>query len=549
MEYWTASDDECEAAGQDNNCRTTLEAFWDGNVYDGFQGERTRWDGVRGTFKVKAGWFHAPLIGSPGLYSTKGVSNFMMSAGGSWSIQTEDHLKKPKYNKRWWNLYGISTGQPSGDYEINPFDKTFKIIFDRASDESCTSVGLNSGCRSVITGDLVVNNMSSISEVFVSPKDIGLTNGGYYNEEGGYDVPTWAHGFILAEEENAAAICVGGRIAQKRYVTNMYGDQYNSSWTYINEEWVESNFTDPQLCPPTGCNGEYAIHAIACGVDESITYEELSEEYHSSNHNIGLSIDVDNGTSIKKSWDCTDIYGCGEPVTYSRWNIMYDDNSSNNGSINEGFGIETTSLTGTQQDCENNALISLEDVDYSNCSCVSPNISCPPGFNYDFNLDHCVYECPGLGEWNGMYSPPGCTTTLGDLNGDGIINVLDIVQMINWIFYGAPEYGELFRRGDLNGDGVINIVDVVILVNTVLGNAVQNNLSQIEINQIRSLKKSIKRYPNNLDKAVKDSIDILDRNVIDNWICPKSTKTVTEDCSQMSSQDQILWNEFKSGRK
>ena len=53
---------------------------------------------------------------------------------------------------------------------------------------------------------------------------------------------------------------------------------------------------------------------------------------------------------------------------------------------------------------------------------------------------------------------------LGDLNGDGIINVLDIVTMVNIVLNGG-DYNPL---ADLNDDGINNILDIVTLVNLVL---------------------------------------------------------------------------------
>ena len=53
----------------------------------------------------------------------------------------------------------------------------------------------------------------------------------------------------------------------------------------------------------------------------------------------------------------------------------------------------------------------------------------------------------------------------GDLNGDGMISILDIIILINMILDG--EYNGL---ADLNEDGVINILDIVIYRNIILGN-------------------------------------------------------------------------------
>ena len=59
-----------------------------------------------------------------------------------------------------------------------------------------------------------------------------------------------------------------------------------------------------------------------------------------------------------------------------------------------------------------------------------------------------------------------CGDSLGDLNGDGDYNVLDVVILVNCIL-GENCY-ENECDGDLNGDGYYNVLDVVILVSCVL---------------------------------------------------------------------------------
>ena len=51
----------------------------------------------------------------------------------------------------------------------------------------------------------------------------------------------------------------------------------------------------------------------------------------------------------------------------------------------------------------------------------------------------------------------------GDMNGDGTLNILDIVALINFVFNDNDN-----PFADLNDDGTVNIVDVVMLVNLVL---------------------------------------------------------------------------------
>ena len=56
--------------------------------------------------------------------------------------------------------------------------------------------------------------------------------------------------------------------------------------------------------------------------------------------------------------------------------------------------------------------------------------------------------------------------TLGDINGDGEINVSDVTALINKIL-GASDYSN--EVCDINGDGEINVSDVTALINMILG--------------------------------------------------------------------------------
>ena len=53
---------------------------------------------------------------------------------------------------------------------------------------------------------------------------------------------------------------------------------------------------------------------------------------------------------------------------------------------------------------------------------------------------------------------------VGDINGDDIINVLDVVVLVNLVL-SSSEYSE---NADINNDGILNVLDIVGLVNIVL---------------------------------------------------------------------------------
>ena len=56
----------------------------------------------------------------------------------------------------------------------------------------------------------------------------------------------------------------------------------------------------------------------------------------------------------------------------------------------------------------------------------------------------------------------------GDLNNDGTLNVLDIVQLANCILANNCADHENGCAGDMNNDGVFNVLDIVLLANCVL---------------------------------------------------------------------------------
>ena len=57
---------------------------------------------------------------------------------------------------------------------------------------------------------------------------------------------------------------------------------------------------------------------------------------------------------------------------------------------------------------------------------------------------------------------------LGDVNSDGLINVLDVVNIINFILSINVPVGDQFVLSDINQDDVINVLDVVLIVNIIL---------------------------------------------------------------------------------
>ena len=59
------------------------------------------------------------------------------------------------------------------------------------------------------------------------------------------------------------------------------------------------------------------------------------------------------------------------------------------------------------------------------------------------------------------------TPLLGDVNMDGVVNVVDLISLVNFIL-GSNSADIDLTIADANNDGVINIVDVIDMVNYIL---------------------------------------------------------------------------------
>ena len=70
------------------------------------------------------------------------------------------------------------------------------------------------------------------------------------------------------------------------------------------------------------------------------------------------------------------------------------------------------------------------------------------------------------GGWQGSQGPEKAFNgVIGDINGDELVNVLDVIQLVNMAL-GSQEPN--YNTADLNDDGIINVLDIVLVVNIAL---------------------------------------------------------------------------------
>ena len=109
--------------------------------------------------------------------------------------------------------------------------------------------------------------------------------------------------------------------------------------------------------------------------------------------------------------------------------------------------------------------------------CIDGDINndnpCNPMECFDGQWIEIIIDCAeemGMPCEGGVYIPPAegecCSICiiLGDLSGDEIVNILDVVTMVNLVLSGG--YNVV---ADMNSDGTLNVLDVVILVGIILG--------------------------------------------------------------------------------
>ena len=93
------------------------------------------------------------------------------------------------------------------------------------------------------------------------------------------------------------------------------------------------------------------------------------------------------------------------------------------------------------------------------------------GLEYAFNNQNPTEAMP-LGHETAIFitTSLGYTYTLGDVNQDDALNVLDVVTTVNFILGILEPTAYQQYAGDMNSDNSINILDVVLLVNIILTN-------------------------------------------------------------------------------
>ena len=87
----------------------------------------------------------------------------------------------------------------------------------------------------------------------------------------------------------------------------------------------------------------------------------------------------------------------------------------------------------------------------------------------------------------------------GDVNFDGTLNVLDVVEIVGFVLNTSTPTEEQLLTGDMNQDGILNILDVINLVSEIIGLSfggavdwLRENFPELEVDRrLSELDKSI----------------------------------------------------------
>ena len=254
---------------------------------------------------------------------------------------------------------------------------------------------------------------------------------------------------------SAGASCIGGSIIISDIHPGVGAIHTQSYWSGYNQI-MASNLMDSGLSP-----------------DEIIAY--LIEN------------DVNNNPSIRQ-YGIVDIYEGGRSAAYTGENCMdyknhiLGSNYAIQGNIllneqvlmsiennfNSSFGtlsdklmaaLQGANIPGADSRCLDNGTSSLsafirvaEPFDEANDFFLDLNINNTNNGQEPIDLLQNLYN-----EWLNEQDP------LGDISGDGILNISDLIIMIDFILEGIFD-----ENGDMNFDGGLNIQDITILLNIIL---------------------------------------------------------------------------------
>ena len=255
-------------------------------------------------------------------------------------------------------------------------------------------------------------------------------------------------------------------------------DECENDYTYLGSQccdtaWLEYGVNCDELesayfwdCSGCSCPGdEPIIDEESCDGDwiEDIEWGSCNQLNPSMSNGVSYCNDSSTNTDQCYTYTC---YGGG----YGSWSTCCggEDYVIDNSYCEEVDVLECSSLN--HGPCMSNSECEwVEEMETGNCSDINNGSDC-------YATNQCSWY--SAGNYGYLYSNCyGGTYTydisyceelefqLGDINGDSLINVLDVIEIVNLIL--ESEYSQV---ADMNYDGNVNVLDVVLVVDIILGN-------------------------------------------------------------------------------
>ena len=201
--------------------------------------------------------------------------------------------------------------------------------------------------------------------------------------------------------------------------------------------------------PPIIVINEFLAVNQSINTDEEGNYEDWIELYYNIPSTINLNgYSLTDDLNYSDKWIFPNIEISGEGHL-----IIWTDDDDEDGDMHTNFKLSSSGEDIGLFDPNGNLLDGLTyleqtvDVSYGRAS--------------EDSNDWQFFDDPTPGTFNLDNTEPG------DINGDGEINVVDIVMVVNMIL----GISDIENSADFNQDGIVNVVDIVQLLNLILGDA------------------------------------------------------------------------------
>ena len=117
----------------------------------------------------------------------------------------------------------------------------------------------------------------------------------------------------------------------------------------------------------------------------------------------------------------------------------------------------------------------FEDSENNNYELTVDSPCIDSGIDYfDFNngllVEISLYadDAPDMGAYEFNLNTQDCETSLGDVNLDSVLDILDILQIVNIIMGFSEPSEEQVCLADINEDNILDIFDIIIMINIIL---------------------------------------------------------------------------------